>query len=130
MSCKCGAESVSLDCVFQTEALLRHEASRRITFRSLPRDCILHTGPGIQRHYRPITAECEMPSVALNTPPRPGALRPFRADVSRPRLQCVGIGISMQRLHAGNHSKFSETRDIGCGCIFDVFNPVASIRRV
>src|SRR5208337_5549380 len=59
--------------------------------------------------------------------PDPRARCPLRTYITRPDVQSIRVGISMKRLHAGNHAELAEARNV-CGAdVFDVFDSRAAI---
>src|SRR2546429_2727473 len=126
----CRSQSVSLDGIFQADALLRNESSRRIALVGLTRECTLYARPGIERDHGPVAAERQHATGALNAVPRPGTLRSLRADITRPDVERVVVGISVQRLEAGNHPYPSELRNVFLRKRLDVFHTVPGILSV
>jgi hypothetical protein len=59
--------------------------------------------------------------------PRPGALSALQSYVSCPNIQIIVIRSRMQRLHAGDYSKFPESRNVLGARVFNVLYPVPCI---
>src|SRR5215470_463611 len=106
------AESVALDGVRKTDALLRQPTSGRIPVSGLASYRILNSFPGIERDHRPIASEGQDAAGALDALPGEAALRTLWSGVARPDLEYVVVGISMERLKTGDDAQLSEAFDV------------------
>src|SRR5258708_18459407 len=112
MSSKGCVKSVAADCLCQADALRGNPSALGLAFGGLASDGILQTGPRTQGHNRPVAAESQHSAGPLNAVPGPGSLRALRANARDPGLESVLVGISMKRLHAGDHSNPPEARNV------------------
>src|ERR1700688_1251089 len=122
-----GACRISLDGVFQRDALTGQKSARRFALGGLSHKGILHTRPWVKRDNGPIAAEGQHAARFLNAPPSPATLRPLRSDVRYPYFHQVVVRISVQRLKASDHPKGTKARDVWCGDGLDVLNARAGI---
>src|SRR5882672_11651092 len=96
------AHGVTANRVRQADALLRNKPFGRISFNRLASDRILYPFPWIQGHDRPVAAECQNSTIGLHAAPRPSALSTLGTNIAEPHQECVIVGISVQRLKAGD----------------------------
>src|SRR2546427_7834866 len=94
----------------------------RFTFRRLASHSGLHPGPRIESHDRPIAAEGQAASCIRDALPGPGTRSAIGAGIPRPDFQRVGIRVRMERLHAGDNPELAESRNVGRGDGFNVFD--------
>src|SRR5215471_8918738 len=123
------AHRVAANRILNSEALLGNEPFGWISFHGLPRDCVLHSFPGIEGHNRPVTAKGENAAVPLNASPRPRTLATLWPYIAEPHIQGVLVLVSMERLKARDHAELSEARNVFRGHIFNVFDAVTPVFR-
>ena len=81
----------------------------------------------VERHDRPVGAECEHSARAPDRSPRPGPTGALGADVAGPRLELIWPRVGVIRLYRGHHPEPGEARDVGTGDRLDVLDPMSPV---